>query len=63
VRASWQEVAGVVIFSAIPFTVVKAIANSSLGEQLRFRLEQTKKSALKEENALRALSKQARETR
>jgi light-harvesting complex II chlorophyll a/b binding protein 7 len=43
VRASWQEVAGVMIFSAILFTAVKAIANSSLGEQLRFRLEQTKK--------------------
>ncbi|KAJ6351905.1 hypothetical protein OIU76_001175 [Salix suchowensis] len=27
-KASWQEVAGVVILSAIPFTAVKAIANS-----------------------------------
>ncbi|KAF3341603.1 chlorophyll a-b binding protein of LHCII type 1 isoform X1 [Carex littledalei] len=61
VRASWQEVAGVVIFSAIPFTAVKAIANSSLGEQLRFRLEQTKKSALKEAAALKVLSRQARQ--
>ncbi|XP_078170285.1 chlorophyll A-B binding family protein [Carex rostrata] len=61
VRASWQEVAGVVIFSAIPFTAVKAIANSSLGEQLRSRLEQTKKSALKEATSLKALSKQARQ--
>ncbi|GLJ22960.1 hypothetical protein SUGI_0433180 [Cryptomeria japonica] len=47
-RASWQELAGVLIFSAIPFTAVKAIANSPLGAQLQDRMQQTKLSAIKE---------------
>ncbi|CAL5344052.1 unnamed protein product [Camellia sinensis] len=34
-KASWQELVGVLIFSAVPFTAVKAIANSPLGELLQ----------------------------
>ncbi|CAN1809198.1 Chlorophyll a-b binding protein 7, chloroplastic [Linum perenne] len=59
-KASWQEVAGVVVFSAIPFTAVKAIANSSLGETLRSRLEERKKVAIKESSEFRRLAQKAR---
>ncbi|GJS42792.1 hypothetical protein Tco_0567835 [Tanacetum coccineum] len=34
-RASWQELVGVLVFSAVPFTAVKAIANSPLSETLQ----------------------------
>ncbi|XP_065872976.1 chlorophyll a-b binding protein 7, chloroplastic [Euphorbia lathyris] len=47
-KASWQELAGVLVFSAIPFTAVKAIANSPLGETLQRRLEERKKVAVLE---------------
>ncbi|CAM0950903.1 unnamed protein product [Alopecurus aequalis] len=60
VRASWQELAGVLVFSAVPFTAVKAIANSPLGARLRRRLEDRKASAAAEAEALRAASRQAR---
>ena len=33
------------VFSALPFTVVKAIANSSIGEQLQQRMLKTKTAA------------------
>ncbi|KAL5557643.1 hypothetical protein UlMin_033854 [Ulmus minor] len=59
-RASWQELAGVVLFSAIPFTAVKAIANSPLGESLQRRLDQNKKLALQNSSKFRALSENAR---
>ncbi|KAH7426710.1 hypothetical protein KP509_10G013700 [Ceratopteris richardii] len=41
-RASWQELAGVLVFSAFPFTIVKAIANSSLGTRLQERMQEYK---------------------
>ncbi|XP_073001285.1 chlorophyll a-b binding protein 7, chloroplastic isoform X1 [Typha latifolia] len=59
--ASWQELAGVVIFSAIPFTAVKAVANSSLGEQLRRRMEETKQVAVESSSKFQALAREARE--
>ncbi|PKA56567.1 Chlorophyll a-b binding protein 1B, chloroplastic [Apostasia shenzhenica] len=61
VRASWEELAGVLIFSAIPFTAVKAVANSSVGERLRRRLEETKKGAEESSSRFKALTRQARE--
>ncbi|GLT35307.1 hypothetical protein SLA2020_097740 [Shorea laevis] len=62
-RCSWQEVVGVLVFSAIPFTAVKAIANSPLGESLQRRLEEKKKVALQNSSKLRALSEKARNER
>ncbi|KAM3256786.1 hypothetical protein ACQJBY_049294 [Aegilops geniculata] len=59
-RASWQELAGVLVFSAVPFTAVKAIANSPLGASLRRRLESRKASAAAEADALRAAAREAR---
>uniref|UniRef100_A0A0A9E6F7 Chlorophyll a-b binding protein, chloroplastic n=1 Tax=Arundo donax TaxID=35708 RepID=A0A0A9E6F7_ARUDO len=60
VKASWQELAGVLVFSAIPFTAVKALANSPLGERLRRRLEDRKAAAAAEAEALRAAAGDAR---
>ncbi|XP_019051962.1 PREDICTED: chlorophyll a-b binding protein of LHCII type I, chloroplastic isoform X2 [Nelumbo nucifera] len=60
-RASWQELAGVLIFSAIPFTAVKAIANSSIGATLQRRMEETKKASIERSSNFKALSKKARE--
>ncbi|KAG5246645.1 hypothetical protein OIU78_021455 [Salix suchowensis] len=59
-KASWQEVAGVVILSAIPFTAVKAIANSPLGESLQRRLEERKKLAVQQSSKFKALAQKAR---
>ncbi|KAG2697992.1 hypothetical protein I3760_07G130000 [Carya illinoinensis] len=59
-RASWQELAGVLIFSAIPFTAVKAIANSPLGESLQRRMEETKKFAVENSSKFKALAEKAR---
>ncbi|KAL0368740.1 UNVERIFIED_CONTAM: Chlorophyll a-b binding protein 7, chloroplastic [Sesamum calycinum] len=59
-KASWQEVAGVLVFSAIPFTAVKAIANSSLGEALQRRMEEKKKLYQDNSAKLKALSDKAR---
>uniref|UniRef100_A0A453KK79 Chlorophyll a-b binding protein, chloroplastic n=2 Tax=Aegilops tauschii subsp. strangulata TaxID=200361 RepID=A0A453KK79_AEGTS len=59
-RASWQELAGVLVFSAVPFTAVKAIANSPLGASLRRRLESRKASAAAEADALRTAAREAR---
>ena len=63
VRASWQELAGVLVFSAIPFTAVKALANSPLGARLRRRLEDRKAAAAAEADALRAAARGARNNR
>jgi hypothetical protein len=63
VRASWQELAGVLVFSAVPFTAVKALAGSPLGARLRRRLEERKDSAAAEADALRAAARQARRSR
>ncbi|KAH0759452.1 hypothetical protein KY290_022945 [Solanum tuberosum] len=59
-RASWQELAGVLVFSAIPFTAVKAIANSTFGETLRKRLEERKKVAVENSAKFKALAQMAR---
>ncbi|XP_058073338.1 chlorophyll a-b binding protein 7, chloroplastic [Magnolia sinica] len=60
-KASWQELAGVLIFSAIPFTAVKAIANSSIGAALQSRLQETKKVAVQNSAKFNALAEKARE--
>ncbi|XP_017429441.1 chlorophyll a-b binding protein 7, chloroplastic isoform X2 [Vigna angularis] len=59
-NASWQELAGVLLFSAIPFTAVKAIANSPLGESLQRKMEEEKKSAEKNSSKFKALADKAR---
>ncbi|MQM22102.1 hypothetical protein Taro_055150 [Colocasia esculenta] len=59
-RASWQELVGVLVFSSIPFTAVKAIANSSVGETLRRRLEETKKADVEKSKRFKALVEKAR---
>ncbi|CAN4123145.1 unnamed protein product [Withania somnifera] len=59
-KASWQELAGVLVFSAIPFTAVKAIANSTFGETLRKRLEERKKVAVENSAKFKALAQMAR---
>ncbi|XP_073149708.1 chlorophyll a-b binding protein 7, chloroplastic [Henckelia pumila] len=61
IKASWQEVAGVVVFSAIPFTAVKAIANSPLGEALQRQMEQKKKLYAENSSKFKALAEKARE--
>lgn len=48
------------VFSAIPFTAVKAIANSSLGESLRRRLEERKKEAVENSSRFKAKAQKAR---
>ncbi|PON54670.1 Chlorophyll A-B binding protein [Parasponia andersonii] len=60
-KASWQELAGVLVFSAIPFTAVKAIANSPLGESLQRRLLEKKKLAVENSANFRALAQKARQ--
>lgn len=57
------KVVGVLVFSAIPFTAVKAIANSPLGESLQRRLEEKKKVSLQNSSKFRALSEKARNER
>ncbi|ONI05346.1 hypothetical protein PRUPE_5G002700 [Prunus persica] len=59
-KASWQELVGVVVFSAIPFTAVKAIANSAVGESLQRRLEERKKVAVENSSRFRGLAEKAR---
>ncbi|KAK2452194.1 Chlorophyll a-b binding protein 7, chloroplastic [Trifolium repens] len=59
-NASWQELAGVLVFSAIPFTAVKAIANSPLGELLQRKMEETKKSAIQNSSKFKAEANKAR---
>ncbi|EPS70787.1 hypothetical protein M569_03972, partial [Genlisea aurea] len=58
--ASWQEVAGLLVFSAIPFAAVKAIANSSVGESLQRRMEDNKQFYKDNAAKLKILSEQAR---
>ncbi|KAK1266159.1 hypothetical protein QJS04_geneDACA014534 [Acorus gramineus] len=61
-KASWQELAGVLVFSAIPFTAVKAVANSSVGEALRRRLNETKAAAVVSSSRFRAAAEAARKS-
>lgn len=60
-RASWQELAGVLIFSAFPFTIVKAIANSSLGRQLQEQMQESKIAARNKATEIELAKKKARE--
>nr|GEX20010.1 chlorophyll a-b binding protein 7, chloroplastic [Tanacetum cinerariifolium] len=62
-QASWQEVAGVLVFSAIPFTAVKAIANSPLGETLQRRMQATKNLALANAKSYQSLQQYAKNQR
>ena len=57
------KLAGVLVFSAIPFTAVKAIANSPLGELLQRRLEENKKAAIDNSSKFKALAQKARKDR
>lgn len=57
------KVAGVMVFSAIPFTAVKAIANSPLGEALQRQMEQKKKLYAENSSKFKALEEKAREER
>ncbi|KAL2610130.1 hypothetical protein R1flu_028703 [Riccia fluitans] len=61
IRASWQELAGVVVFSALPFSLVKAIANSSIGEALQDRMMKTKAAAQRNEQSARTARAAAKE--
>ncbi|KAK0576021.1 hypothetical protein LWI29_010720 [Acer saccharum] len=60
-KASWQELAGVLVFSAIPFSAVKAIANSPVGVWLQNRMLETKKAALQDSSNFKALAQNARD--
>lgn len=51
------------MFSAIPFTAVKAIANSAVGESLQRRLEERKKVAVENSSRFKALAQNARKRR
>lgn len=57
------QLVGVVVFSAIPFTAVKAIANSPLGQSLQKRLEERKKLAVENSSTFRASAQIARKRR
>ena len=59
----WMKLVGVLIFSAIPFTAVKAIANSPLGESLQRRMEERKKFAVRNSSKFKTLSEKARKER
>jgi hypothetical protein len=57
------KLAGVLVFSAIPFTAVKAIANSPLGGSLQRKMEETKKSAIQNSSKFKADANKARKER
>jgi hypothetical protein len=57
------KLAGVLVFSAIPFTAVKAIANSPLGGSLQRKMEETKKSAIQNSSKFKAEANKARKER
>ncbi|WOG84068.1 hypothetical protein DCAR_0103248 [Daucus carota subsp. sativus] len=54
------KLAGVLVFSAVPFTAVKAVANSPLGESLQRRLEEREKVKVVNASNLNKLYQQAR---
>lgn len=58
-----MKLAGVVVFSAVPFTVVKAIANSPLGERLQRKMKESKKISLSNSTEFKALAQRARNKR
>lgn len=51
------------VFSAIPFTAVKAIANSPLGETLQRRMEETKKLAVANSSKFKSFAAKVRKDR
>lgn len=57
------ELAGVLVFSAVPFTAVKLIANSPLGDSLQRKMEERKKIEVQNSSKFKALSEMAREDR
>lgn len=57
------KLAGVLVFSAIPFTAVKVLANSPLGESLQRRLQDRKKLNVQNASKFRALTQKARNDR
>lgn len=57
------QVAGVLVFSAIPFTAVKAIATSPLGETLQKRLLLQKSAAVEDSIQRNKLAQLARNRR
>ena len=57
------KLVGVVVFSAVLFTAVKAIANSAIGESLQRRLEERKKVAVENSDRFRTLAQSARNQR
>lgn len=57
------QLAGVVIFSAIPFTTVKVIANSPLGERLQRRLSEQKSVAVQKSIQRNKIAQLARNNR
>lgn len=59
----FHQLAGVLVFSAVPFTAVKAIANSPVGEWLQIRMIETKKAALQDSSRFKALAEKARDER
>ncbi|KAL3621569.1 Chlorophyll a-b binding protein 7, chloroplastic [Castilleja foliolosa] len=60
IKLHGKRVAGVLVISAIPFTAVKAIANSPLGEALQRRMEEKKKLYMDNSLKLKALADKAR---
>ena len=54
------KLAGVLVFSAIPFTAVKAVANSPLGESLQRRLDEREKVEVVNASNSNKLPQQAR---
>jgi light-harvesting complex II chlorophyll a/b binding protein 7 len=57
------KLAGVLLFSAIPFTAVKAVANSPLGESLQRKMEERKKLAVENSSKFKASAEEARKER
>lgn len=60
-RSAWEELVGVLVFSAAPFMAVKAIANSSVGVRLRMRMENRKMEEVSKGKEFKAAAAKARE--
>lgn len=63
VQAAWTDVAGVLIFSAVPFVAVQALADSDAGKQLQQNLEAQKPQLLAQQAADAAARARARASR
>lgn len=60
---SLLQLAGVLVFSATPFVVVKAIANSAVGESLQRRLKVRKEEDAKQAAAAKSAQEEAKQER